>query len=329
MTNIYGFPSVPAPRYPGAPQTAQQQDLLKMLLSPQNLLSLALTGKLPDSSGGGVLNSLIQRRLGISPAGPTSGVTTPAVPVIPVTRQPLPAIPGASTRDISARSPWGASAPTSFSEPAGIDQAYVNQLTKGEGFSATPYRDGSQMSIGYGTRWLPGQPANISQATGQALMRTELNDAFNTVRKIQLPNGVTMSPSQTHALADLTYNAGPGWTKGAIGNAVRQGNFDKAADLISNWPKTPGRGYATTTNQTYMPGLQARRDWTANLLRQANPATATTLPVSPAVPATSRSILPTAPILNAQPIQPNVVTTQPTTLDEAFPGATLPITGGW
>lgn len=303
------FPTVPSPAYPQAPQ---QFDLSKALLTPENLASVALTGKLPNTGSGPILNTLL------NPPRPPAAIpaTTGAAPVVPVTSQPLPAVPGASTRDLWSRSPWGASAPTSFTASNGIDPAYIDQLMKGEDFRANPYRDNTQMSIGYGTRWQEGQPVNISPATGKALLMPEVNNALKTVNNVPLPANVTLSPSQRHALIDLTYNSGPGWTGGKIGSAIRKGDFNTAADLLTNYPKTPGRGYATTSGGKYLPGLQMRREWQANLLRQGNaptaaPAAAVSAPTSAAAPITPRSIM--APNMPAQaesaPIVPRAVRT--------------------
>lgn len=313
----------PTPPVLPYPQTPQQTSLLNALLTPQNLTSLLLTGKLPDGGSGPILNALLRPPAAVPP-------TTGAAPVVPVTSQPLAPPPGTPSRDLWTRSPWGASAPTSFSG-TGIDPAYVNQVMKGENFSATPYRDGAQMSIGFGTRWLPGQPDNISRATGRNLLMNEINNAGSVVNRLPLPAGTVLNPSQRHALIDLTYNAGPAWSKGTnpIGQAIRQGDFNKAADLISNYGN--GRGYFTTQAGKFLPGLQARRDWTANLLRQG----VATTPSAPAITPPANIVPPTAtrnivapPVLNAQPetpIVPRVVVPETTTLEQAFPGATQ----GW
>lgn len=278
----YGWarPNVPSPAglYPQGPQgqQGQQQGFLTALLTPANIANLLLAGKIdPDTSSKSFLDSLLG---GARPpaAIPSAGgsAATPSAAAAGITGAPLPPPGGGASRGLAARSPWGTSAPTSFSaaadNPGAIDPTYIDQLTRGEGFSRTAYRDGAQYSIGYGTRATPAQIAGepiTRQAAREALMG-EVDNAASQVDNFARKAGVDLNPSQRHALVDITYNAGPAWTHGAIGTAIRQGDFDRAATILNN-------GYRTTSNGQYLPGLQVRRDWQANLLRQEGDAPVT------------------------------------------------------
>lgn len=203
--------------------------------------------------------------------------------------RPSPGLPDASPAPVTSAPlpPRGTSAAPVFSaqdvsddNPRGIDPAYIDRLKRFEGYRSLAYPDGGQYSIGYGTR-ASSPYERISQDEAHQRLMSEINAAAGHVDRI----GADMSPTQRHALIDLTYNAGPAWTRGSIGQAVRAGDWDKAAELI-------GR-YKTTSNGRPLPGLVNRRGWEASGLRAAGapasapPATAAATPAPAAAPATA------------------------------------------
>lgn len=201
------------------------------------------------------------------PDRPSPGL--PDASPAPVTSAPLPPPRGTSA------APAYTAQDVSDDNPRGIDPAYVDRLKRFEGYRSLAYPDGGQYSIGYGTR-ASSPYERISQDEAHQRLMSEINAAAGHVDRI----GADMSPTQRHALIDLTYNAGPAWTRGSIGNAVRAGDWDKAAELI-------GR-YKTTSNGRALPGLVTRRGWEASGLRAAGapasalPATAAATPAPPA-----------------------------------------------
>ncbi len=159
----------------------------------------------------------------------------------------------------------GLGGPPSVNGPSGPaptasagDNTYDGDLKKfimgKESFSASPYSDYHQTSIGYGTKALPGE-TSISQADAESRLDTELSKAKGLVDAF-VPNA---SKAQKDALADLTYNTGTGWMAHGLGAAVKAGNWPLAQQLFVQYNKAGG--------QT-QPGLVARRQALAPLLTQ-------------------------------------------------------------
>jgi GH24 family phage-related lysozyme (muramidase) len=121
----------------------------------------------------------------------------------------------------------------------------VNRVQQFEGFSARAYPDGSQYSIGYGTRATSPNEV-IDQATAQQRLNSELADSQRSVDRFA-PN---LPQSVRDGLTSLDYNTGSGWQRGPIGQAIRAGDYQRAAQLIQQY-------------HISAPGHVSRRAWEA------------------------------------------------------------------
>lgn len=125
---------------------------------------------------------------------------------------------------------------------ADLDPGLISAVQGFEGFRPRAYPDGSQWSIGYGTRATsPNEVINHEDAVGR--LQDELWKASQQVDSL----GVPMTPGQRNALTSLTYNTGSHWMNSGLGNAVRAGNWDEAQRHLLAYNKAggvPNRGLA-------------------------------------------------------------------------------------
>lgn len=126
-----------------------------------------------------------------------------------------------------------------------LDQSYLDAIKGFEGFSPKASWDYAQHSNGYGTKAAyPGE--TIDQATADQRFRAEIGNAASQVDTAfpQLPDGARA------ALTSLTYNAGPGWIKSGLGEAVRSGDWATARNHFLQYNRAGGQ---------VLPGLASRR----------------------------------------------------------------------
>lgn len=129
---------------------------------------------------------------------------------------------------------------------ADSDEEFYAFLRRREGFNPRAYNDYKQMSIGYGTRARPGE-TSISREEAESRLREEAERARSLVQGF----GALMTPQQERALTSLTYNAGTKWMNSGLGQAVKAGDWEAAADRLRQYNKAGGQ---------VLPGLQSRRD---------------------------------------------------------------------
>lgn len=242
-------PALPGIPWPTAPQPQQGGFLGGLLANP--LIDALLKGE---------LGGLRANDNSPAPAAPQAAPIGPQ----PVTSAPLPPPKGASA------APAYTAQDVSDDNPRGIDPAYVDRLKRFEGYRSLAYPDGAQYSVGWGTR-ASSPYERIDQDEAHRRLMREINSAAGQVDRM----GVDMNPTQRHALIDLTYNAGAGWMNGPVGRAVRAGDWNAAASMVS--------GYKTTSHGRPFPGLVSRRGWEASGLR------AVAAPASNAAPGTAAS----------------------------------------
>ena len=110
--------------------------------------------------------------------------------------------------------------------------ALVEVLKKEEGFSAKPYWDYSQYTVGYGTRcpddMLEEYQANgITEEEAETLLRNYLANVENTLNKKLIDAyGLSLTQGQFDALISFTYNCGSAWISnpdGLLHQAIRNG----------------------------------------------------------------------------------------------------------
>ena len=147
-----------------------------------------------------------------------------------------------------------------------VSDALVEILKNEEGFSAKPYWDYGQYTVGYGTRcpddMLEEYQANgISKEDAEVLLRNYLAGTEAVINtKLIDKYGLTLTQSQFDALITFTYNCGSAWvydTDGVLHNAVKNGTTgSEMIRIFSLWCSAGGQ---------ILPGLVRRRLCEANM----------------------------------------------------------------
>ena len=105
--------------------------------------------------------------------------------------------------------------------------AGIDLIKDFEGFSAKPYWDYEQWTVGYGTRCpddkLEEYKENgITKAEAQKLLEKEIKSYENSVNKFINKYDLEMNQQQFDALVSFTYNVGGNWTSGASSQLFTQ-----------------------------------------------------------------------------------------------------------
>ena len=148
----------------------------------------------------------------------------------------------------------------------GVSDALVEVLKKEEGFSAKPYWDYGQYTVGYGTRCPDDmleeyQKNGISKEAAETLLRNYLSGTENTINKKFIDKyNLKLTQGQFDALVTFTYNCGSSWiyeTSGTFHNAVKKGaTGSELIRAFSLWCSAGG---------SILPGLVRRRLCEANM----------------------------------------------------------------
>lgn len=126
---------------------------------------------------------------------------------------------------------------------AAIPDQYVDRIKDFEGSKDSGW-DHKQFSGPYGVRRGPNEHLTLDQADQR--MQGELGNANAVVKSL----GVPLPLGIEAALTSLTYNAGSKWLHSGLGQALRDGDFNRARQLFLQYNKAGG---ATE------PGLVRRR----------------------------------------------------------------------
>lgn len=147
-----------------------------------------------------------------------------------------------------------------------VSDALVEILKNEEGFSAKPYWDYGQYTVGYGTRcpddMLEEYKNNgISKEDAEVLLRNYLAGTESTINKKFIDKyGLTLSQNQFDALITFSYNCGTGWinkTGDVFFNAVKNGaTGSELINAFTLWCSAGGQ---------ILPGLVRRRLCEANM----------------------------------------------------------------
>ena len=145
-----------------------------------------------------------------------------------------------------------------------VSNECVEIIKKWEGFSAKPYWDYRQWTVGYGTRVPDGKleeynTNGISQEEATALLHDMLNDMGKEVNAFIDKFNLTMNQGQFDALLSLTFNCGGNWTREV--STLR-------TSIIEGWKGTDflyAMGQWSTAGGVTMPALIRRRLAEANM----------------------------------------------------------------
>lgn len=129
-------------------------------------------------------------------------------------------------------------------------QQYIDLLKEWEGFSATPYKDNTHYSIGYGTMcpdnmvdYYSKNPITVEQ--GEQWLKEHLGNFERAVNDFIYTHGLTVQQHQFDALVSFSYNCGDSWMReldGYFNVAVRE--MDMGAALIYGmglWSTSAGK----------------------------------------------------------------------------------------
>lgn len=128
-----------------------------------------------------------------------------------------------------------------------------------EGFSAKPFYDYGQYSVGYGTACKYSDYKNgITKDQADKLLREKLAEFEADLNEFAKDNGLTLSQQQFDALISFTYNVGTGWmNSSALKTAmVQNAKGNEIINAMSIWCNAGG---------SVMEGLLQRRLAEANL----------------------------------------------------------------
>lgn len=97
-----------------------------------------------------------------------------------------------------------------------VSSECLELIKKWEGFSAKPYWDYSQWTVGYGTRVPNGkleqyQSEGISQEEAEKLLHDMLADMGKSINSFADKFGLTLNQAQFDALLSLSFNCGANW----------------------------------------------------------------------------------------------------------------------
>lgn len=151
-----------------------------------------------------------------------------------------------------------------------LDPSYLDAIKEFEGFAPVAAWDYRQNTNGYGTRALyPGEP--IDRDTAEQRFQAEIAKAAAHVDAVA-PNA---PQGAREALVSLTFNAGPGWSNSGLGQLVKAGDWQAAAERLQQYNKAGGE---------VNPGLVKRRAAEAQWFNAA-PLGGAPQPMQPAKPA--------------------------------------------
>lgn len=97
---------------------------------------------------------------------------------------------------------------TAGGNPVGFNDSSVAMLKELEGFSASPYQDYAQNSIGYGTRAKPGDTSITEEEATQRLRDVVETEVIPKLDAALDANGVRLNQEQYNALISICYNVG-------------------------------------------------------------------------------------------------------------------------
>ena len=113
-------------------------------------------------------------------------------------------------------------------------QELIDVIKDFEGFSATPYKDNTQWTVGYGSYCgdssKPKPNIRLTEAEAEARLRKDLSRTYEPIVNDYCESiGKQPTQSQFDALVDLTYNLGGSWTTGKAVTSI----LEEPTDALS------------------------------------------------------------------------------------------------
>ncbi len=160
--------------------------------------------------------------------------------------EPIPAAEDDDAEPVAA-GPAPQSSPPASSSAGGVDananlrinDAGLQIIKDSEGLRLEAYNLGGQWLIGYGHARTARAGMKISEAQAEALLREDVKDAEDGVRrKVAVP----VNRNQFSAMVSLAYNLGVGgFGRSTVLSALNAGDYNGAADAFLNHNKAGGK----------------------------------------------------------------------------------------
>lgn len=134
-----------------------------------------------------------------------------------------------------------------------MNEAGLAIIKESEGLRLEAYNLRGQWLIGYGHARTAKSGMTITEAEAEQLLREDVTDSENAVRKMVL---VSINENQFAAMVSLAYNMGSGgFSNTTVLSEVNEGNYQGAADAFRKYNR--GRIYGTLQ---VIPHLTGRRE---------------------------------------------------------------------
>ena len=117
-----------------------------------------------------------------------------------------------------------------------LSDRYLNAIKAFEGFTPRATADYKQMSNGFGTKArFAGETITVVEA--ERRFRTEIEAAEKLVDHF----APGLDEGTKAALTSLTYNAGPSWMRSGLGELIKRGSLEEAAEKITEYNRAGGK----------------------------------------------------------------------------------------
>jgi lysozyme len=159
------------------------------------------------------------------------------------------------TAEPASPAPAHASAKLGNEANAGLrmNSAGLQIIEESEGLRLEAYNLGGQWLIGYGHSRTARAGMTITKAQAEQLLREDVSDSENGVRKLVV---VPMNENQFSAMVSLAYNLGTGgFSKTTVLEKINQGDYSGAGDAFLNHDRARVNGVLQS-----IPHLTERRE---------------------------------------------------------------------
>lgn len=149
----------------------------------------------------------------------------------------------------------------------------LDLLRKFEGYTAKPKWDHKQYSVGYSTRWEPGQSIGTREDHERALSREAGSVDSYLDKNVTVP----LTDNQRAALTSFGFNLGPG----AIGRLlpdINSGNWDRVANRMLSFSRAGDNPNALIDRRREEAGILTGQPIAASAASSPSPASSTSQP---------------------------------------------------